>query len=152
MPNKTCSLAKVSASVEMTDPFGQQLAWGTRFRLWELQMKDLTFWIIVPKSIFNILPRSFVLRTSGVQWRAWWRRRHLSEEGFQMLVKPDRLFSTSQHMLNINKLTAGLMKTPWHGPKYYRNNYCTANHSTCTKGKGFYFTNVSYICLLSRQH
>lgn len=89
MPNKTCPLAKVSASVETMGPFGEQLAWRTCFSLRELQMKELTLWVIVSKSIFNILPRSFVLRTSGVEWRAGWRRgrRHLKEEAFQPSVQ-----------------------------------------------------------------
>lgn len=36
MPNKTCSLAKVSASVETMGPFGEQLAWRTCFSPREL--------------------------------------------------------------------------------------------------------------------
>lgn len=36
-------------------------------------MKELTPRVIVSKSIFNILPRSFVLRTSGV--KSWMKKR-----------------------------------------------------------------------------
>lgn len=36
-------------------------------------MKELTLWVIVLESIFNIHPRSLVLRTSGV--KSWMKKR-----------------------------------------------------------------------------